>query len=270
MKRFIITILTIIALTCSCSRSTASEVVDTTKSETIQAQTMNTQEQISAVTPITATRNSEESDTKTAFRLLSVFNFLAVLALFYLVFKRTSSERIKNTAFNARRFRDAFAEIRQEIPDNFSAKMSSMRKDIERLMGEVEELNGVIAELERSGAVSKVRKVTSDNPVVEVTPVPSAPYKVVFAKNFRAGVMTVCDERESQFKLSLTNEDTATFEFCGDIEAAKLNFDGTFDGVCNTEGSSIDSTKVLTIVPGHATRSEEGWKVLTKSIVRFE
>jgi hypothetical protein len=48
------------------------------------------------------------------------------------------------------------------------------------------------------------------------------------------------------------------------------NFDGTFDGVCNTEGSSIDSTKVLTIVPGHATRSEEGWKVLTKSIVRFE
>lgn len=268
MKRFVITLISIIALTCSCSRSAASEVVDTTKSETTQAASV--QDQIPTATPIATTVHREDKDLTTSFRLLAIFNFLAILVLFYLVIRRTSAERIKDTAFNAQRFRDKFSDIRNEIPDNLRGKISTMNKEIERLKGEVEELNGVVAELERSGAVSKVRKATPTKVVAEVTPVAPAPYKVLFAKNFRAGVMTVCDEKESQFKLSLSNDDTATFEFCGDVEAAKLNFDGTFDGVCNTEGSSIDSTRVLTIIPGQATRCEEGWKVLTKSTVRFE
>ena len=270
MKRFVITFISIIALTCSCSRSAASEIVDTTKSETTQTQVANAQSQIQTAAPIATTVHKEDQDVTTSFRFLAVFNFLAILALFYLVFRRTSAERIKSTAFNAQRFRDKFSEIRNGIPDNLQGKISTMKKEIERLKGEVEELNGVVAELERSGAVSKVRKATPDKVVAEVTPVAQPPYKVLFAKNFRAGIMTVCNECESQFKLSLTNEDTATFEFCGDVEAAKLNFDGTFDGVCNTEGSSIDSTRVSTIVPGQATRCEEGWKVLTKSTVRFE
>jgi hypothetical protein len=244
--------------------------VDTTKSETTQTQVANAQSQIQTAAPIATTVHKEDLDVTTSFRFLAVFNFLAILALFYLVFRRTSAERIKSTAFNAQRFRDKFSEIRNGIPDNLQGKISTMKKEIERLKGEVEELNGVVAELERSGAVSKVRKATPDKVGTEVTPVAQAPYKVLFAKNFRAGIMTVCNEYESQFKLSLTNEDTATFEFCGDVEAAKLNFDGTFDGVCNTEGSSIDSTRVSTIVPGQATRCEEGWKVITKSTVRFE
>ena len=270
MKRFVITLISIIALTCSCSRSAASEVVDTTKSETTQAQAASAQDQIPTATPVATTVHREDQDLTTSFRLLAIFNFLAILVLFYLVIRRTSAERIKDTAFNAQRFRDKFSDIRSSIPDNLHSKLSTMKKDIERLVGEVEELNSVVAELERSGAVSKVRKATPTKVVAEVTPVAPAPYKVLFAKNFRAGVMTVCDEKESQFKLSLTNEDTATFEFCGDVEAAKLNFDGTFDGVCNTEGSSIDSTKVSTIVPGQANKCDEGWKVLTKSTVRFE
>lgn len=270
MKRFVITFISIIALSCSCSRSAASEVVDTTKSETTQTQAASAQDQISTTVPTTTTVHREDQDVTTSFKLLGLFNLLAILTLFYLVFRRTSSERIKSTAFEAQRFQKKFSEIRNEIPDNLRGKISTMNKEIERLKGEVEELNGVVAELERSGAVSKVRKATSTKVVAEVTPVAPAPYKVLFAKNFRAGVMTVCDEKESQFKLSLSNDDTATFEFCGDVEAAKLNFDGTFDGVCNTEGSSIDSTRVLTIVPGQATRCEEGWKVLTKSTVRFE
>lgn len=270
MKRFVITLISIIALSCSCSRSAASEVVDTTKSETTQTQAASAQDQIPTMVPTTTTVHREDQDVTTPFRLLALFNFLAIIALFFLVFRRTSAERIKSTAFNAQRFRDKFSDIRNEILDNLRGKISTMNKEIERLKGEVEELNGVVAELERSGAVSKVRKATTTKVVAEVTPVAPAPYKVLFAKNFRAGVMTVCDEKESQFKLSLSNDDTATFEFCGDVEAAKLNFDGTFDGVCNTEGSSIDSTRVLTIVPGQATRCEEGWKVLTKSTVRFE
>lgn len=270
MKRFVITLISIIALSCSCSRSAASEVVDTTKSETTQTQAASAQDQIPTMVPTTTTVHREDQDVTTSFRLLALFNFLAIIALFFLVFRRTSAERIKSTAFNAQRFRDKFSDIRNEILDNLRGKISTMNKEIERLKGEVEELNGVVAELERSGAVSKVRKATPTKVVAEVTPVAPAPYKVLFAKNFRAGVMTVCDEKESQFKLSLSNDDTATFEFCGDVEAAKLNFDGTFDGVCNTEGSSIDSTRVLTIVPGQATRCEEGWKVLTKSTVRFE
>ena len=245
MKRFVITFISIIALTCSCSRSAASEIVDTTKSETTQTQVANAQSQIQTAAPIATTVHKEDLDVTTSFRFLAVFNFLAILALFYLVFRRTSAERIKSTAFNAQRFRDKFSEIRNGIPDNLQGKISTMKKEIERLKGEVEELNGVVAELERSGAVSKVRKATPDKVVTEVTPVAQVPYKVLFAKNFRAGIMTVCNEYESQFKLSLTNEDTATFEFCGDLEAAKLNFDGTFDGVCNTEGSSIDSTRVF-------------------------
>ena len=250
MKRFVITLISIIALSCSCSRSAASEVVDTTKSETTQTQAASAQDQIPTMVPTTTTVHREDQDVTTPFRLLALFNFLAIIALFFLVFRRTSAERIKSTAFNAQRFRDKFSDIRNEILDNLRGKISTMNKEIERLKGEVEELNGVVAELERSGAVSKVRKATTTKVVAEVTPVAPAPYKVLFAKNFRAGVMTVCDEKESQFKLSLSNDDTATFEFCGDVEAAKLNFDGTFDGVCNTEGSSIDSTRVLTIVPG--------------------
>ncbi len=270
MKRFVITFISIIALTSSCSRSAASEMADSTKSETTQTQAASTQDQATTTATIATIVHREDKDVTTSFKLLGLFNLLAILTLFYLVFRRTSSERIKSTAFEAQRFQNKFSEIRNEIPDNLRGKISTMNKEIERLKGEVEELNGVVAELERSGAVSKVRKATSTKVVAEVTPVAPAPYKVLFAKNFRAGVMTVCDEKESQFKLSLSNDDTATFEFCGDVEAAKLNFDGTFDGVCNTEGSSIDSTRVLTIVPGQATRCEEGWKVLTKSTVRFE
>ena len=213
MKRFVITLISIIALSCSCSRSAASEVVDTTKSETTQTQAASAQDQIPTMVPTTTTVHREDQDVTTPFRLLALFNFLAIIALFFLVFRRTSAERIKSTAFNAQRFRDKFSDIRNEILDNLRGKISTMNKEIERLKGEVEELNGVVAELERSGAVSKVRKATTTKVVAEVTPVAPAPYKVLFAKNFRAGVMTVCDEKESQFKLSLSNDDTATFEF---------------------------------------------------------
>lgn len=219
---------------------------------------------------ITCSCRRSSTSVATSLTILTIFNLFSTIVLFYLVIRRTSANRIKDTVFGACRFKNALNEIRNELPQNLPNKISGMQREIERLKGEVEELNGVVAQLERSGAVSREHKEVAPKVKVDTSAIPVPPQKVVYAKNFRAGIMTVCDQREAQFKLSLSNEDLATFEFCGDLESAKLNFDGTFDGVCNTEGSAIDSTRVVTIVLGQVTKCDEGWKVITKSIVRFE
>lgn len=252
--------------TCGCNRSAASEVKDSINTETTCE--VKACEQITEEKPIDATSHPENHTVTTSHKFLATFNFFAIIVLFYLVIRRTTANRIEDTVLGAQRFKEAISEIRYELPYNLPNQITNMQKEIDRLKGEVEELNSLVAKLERSGAVSIERK--EELPKVTSETVQTASYKVVYAKNFRAGVMTVCDQREAQFKLSLTNEETATFEFCGDLESAKLNFDGTFDGVCNTEGSAIDSTRVTSVVLGQVTKCDEGWKVITKSTVRFE
>lgn len=267
MKRIILIAMSILTLTCSCSRSAASEVQEPVKADTTKTiVTSQSQAQIHG----TSVKQVDDG-VSDAFRYLTLLNFVAligVLALLIVVYRRTASERIGRVIFKSEKYNDDLGKIWFNLLEDLPRKIRTLNNEVSRLQGEVEELNNIVAGLERSGAVSRENGVTART--VAANPEVPAPHKVIYAKNFRAGIMTICEEREAQFKLSLANEDSATFEFCGDLESAKLNFDGTFDGVCNTEGSSIDSTKIITVVPGQAARCDEGWKVLTKSTVRFE
>lgn len=212
------------------------------------------------------------SEIDNVFKCLNLFNsfvIIGILVFLCVIHRRTASERIKSIIFRSDKFNDELNKIHLNVPDALPQKLLKLNNEISRLQGEVEELNNVVAQLERLGTVSVHRDKTITQSVEDLPKVVT-PRQVVYAKNFRAGVMTICDEREAQFKLSLATDDSATFEFCGDLESAKLNFDGTFDGVCNTEGLSIDATKYITTVLGQAAKCDDGWKVLSKSTVRFE
>lgn len=266
MKRIILIALSILTITCSCSRSAASEVQEPVKADTTKTVVASQSQAQIHGTPV-----KQDDGVSDAFRYLTLFNLVALICVFALlivVYRRTASERIGRIIFKSAKYNDDLDKIWFNLPEDLPRKIQKLNNEVRRLQGEVEELNNIVAGFERSGAASRENVVPART--VAASPEVPAPHKVIYAKNFRAGIMTICEEREAQFKLSLANEDSATFEFCGDLESAKLNFDGTFDGVCNTEGSSIDSTKIITVVPGQAARCDEGWKVLTKSTVRFE
>ena len=93
--------------------------------------------------------------------------------------------------------------------------------------------------------------------------------KVIYVEKLSDGRLKDCRKERAQYKIIIANSGNSKFEFCGDLEEAKSNFNGTFDGVCDIIGSVSSSRNYTTEQPGEVEQNGNYWRVLKKTTVKF-
>ena len=205
--------------------------------------------------------DSRQRSSSFGWKLLSLLEMLLLIGLIVFMLNRTSEERIKSIVYNSGRLEEKY--VQKGDLDGLVSK-----KDIKK---QFESLESDIQRIKESVPKQSQNVEYRQQKVVEVPVPPQPTYAPVFVKNFGGGLLRVVDlESEAQFRLDLVNESTANFSFCGDVSRALANSDGTFDYVCDQEGSVSDAKEIQTATPGSATKQVDGkWLVTVKAKIVF-
>lgn len=186
---------------------------------------------------------------------LLVFEMALIVAFCLIMLRQTSTERIHSI------INDKLAR---------ATSKSDRKSEIQELNKRLDSLESKVKEL--TSQMSRIRISSGIEPkVAEVQIKPSNPPRptCIYVKNFKNGLLRVVEETEAQYKLDLINESRAQFSFCGDVDRALHNIDGTFDDVCDWESSTSDAKEIITEKPGTAEKEPDGskWKVTSKAII---
>ena len=112
-------------------------------------------------------------------------------------------------------------------------------------------------------------KSVSETIVGEQAPTTIQPQ--IFVKHHNHGIMRECDQTTAQYRLLELKDNTAKFEFCGNIEKAVKNSDTVFDYVADIQGETNNATTITTAECGKVQHLEDGqWKVIKKAILKFK
>lgn len=183
---------------------------------------------------------------------LLVFEMALIVVFCVIMLRQTSAERIHSIIDDKLMRATAKSDNKSEI--------QKLNKRIDSLESKVKELTSLISDTRNASSIE------SRKPEVKTQPSRPRP-TCVYVKNFKEGLLRVVEESEAQYKLELINESKAQFSFCGDVERALHNFDGTFDHVCEWKGSISDAKEIENEKPGTAEKEPDGskWKVTGKA-----
>lgn len=216
-----------------------------------------------ASTPATQPSSLDSSHQRfgSFWKVLSLLELLLLAGLVFFMLRLTSEKRIKKIAYNSRGLEKKFAQ-RFELEG--LASIQDVKKRYDLLEAEIKKLK---EQSTRQPQDFEYRQPGQSEAVV--SPQPS--FAPVFVKNYDGkGLLRVVDFSDAQFRLDLINESNASFSFCGDVSKALANSDGTFDFVCEQEGSVADAKDIRTAAPGFATKQADGkWLVTEKAKIVF-
>ena len=72
------------------------------------------------------------------------------------------------------------------------------------------------------------------------------------------------------FKMFDIKDDSAKFEFVGDVKKAIANKDAVFDNTCETSGTSRNAKNIKTEEAGELKLQNGKWQVTKKAKIKFE
>lgn len=91
-----------------------------------------------------------------------------------------------------------------------------------------------------------------------------------FVKPHQAGILTECKECDASYKLTLTSDRDAIFEFCGNIERAIHNYDALLKQYCELEGDRTNFSRFENLSNGQAKLVAQGqWQVKSKQKMKL-
>lgn len=195
------------------------------------------------------------------WKVLSLLELLLLAGLIFFMYRLTSDKRIKKIVYNSQSLEQKYAQ-RYELEG--LASKQDVKKQYDLLEAEIKKLKERITKQSQGFEYRQPGQA-------EVAAPPQPSFAPIFVKNHGNGLLRVVDFSDAQFRLDLVNESNATFSFCGDVSKALANSDGTFDFVCEQEGSVTDARIIRTLTPGSATIKADGkWMVTVKAKIVFE
>lgn len=201
------------------------------------------------------------------WKVISLLELLIIAIMFVIMWLRTSGERIMEVVLRSGKMEDMYVTKRDV---EISMPKRDLMSRIERLETQVGDIKNELVSRKPGLLVGQNVEYRKQEPVTPSVP-PQPIFAPVFVKNFGNGLFRVAESSDAQFRLDLSNESTAKFVFCGDESKALANSDGTFDYVCDLDGSAADAKKVVTIAPGQASKQADGkWRVIIRARISLE
>lgn len=205
--------------------------------------------------------------------VIILISILAVLVVAIIVALRKSRDYIIETVLESRRVNDVFggkgkkADIFSESNGDYStleAKTNRLERELNNLRNTVSELERLYGQPKQTKAVEPVQpKVQESKPTVSA-PEPKVSETEIYVEKLSNGLLKECRKDRAQYKIIGTTK----FEFCGDLEVAKANFDATFEGVCNVNGSVSAARSYVTEQLGIVEQNGNYWKVINKTTIK--
>lgn len=207
--------------------------------------------------------------------VIVLISIIAVLVVALFIALRKSRDYIIETVLESRRVNDAFGGKgkKTDIFSEPNGDYSTLESKTNRLERELNNLKNTVSELEKLYGQPKQTKASEPvQPKVQVpeskptanAPEPKVSETEIYVEKLSNGLLKECRKERAQYKIIGTTK----FEFCGDLEIAKANFDATFEGVCNVNGSVSAAKSYVTEQPGTVEHNGNYWKVLNKTTIK--
>lgn len=216
------------------------------------------------------TKNSSDMVIAIAILILAV----VILVVAMILNKKKMRNYIIDTVLESRSVNARFGKTDKSVTgnstDDLYLKFSRLEQRLDKLERAVEKM---------SAGQTRQAQQPSENTVKPQQPqqIQAAPVKteiateekVIYVEKLSDGRLKDCRKERAQYKIIIANSGNSKFEFCGDLEEAKSNFNGTFDGVCDIIGSVSSSRNYTTEQPGEVEQNGNYWRVLKKTTVKF-
>lgn len=144
-----------------------------------------------------------------------------------------------------------------------NGQMSDQQKQMDQLCSidkKMSELQSAIVQLDKRTIATM--HSTSSHPVQTSQ---SNHLSCRYVRPYRDGILVECKESDASYKLTLTSERDASFEFCGNIERAINNYDAVLKQYCELEGDRVSFSQYAKLSNGKVELREQGyWQVTFK------